>query len=108
MAANERRLGALHEAITNALLEACKGETLPGYTDPETGEEVLDKVLPPSAAILAVGAKFLKDNQITCVPAKDNALGELEEILKARQHKRANRGELQAAQDQAGFLSGLQ
>lgn len=107
MAADERRLGALHEAITSALLEACKGEVLPGYTDPETGEEVPDKVLPPSAAILAVGAKFLKDNQITCVPAKDNQLGELEEILKARQHKRANRGDFQAATDQAGFLTGL-
>lgn len=41
-----------------------------------------------SAADLGVAAKLLKDNSITCVPTTDNAMGELEEKMKAQREKR--------------------
>lgn len=87
MAASETRLGALHEKVTEVLLNALDGEVLPGYG--EGDEAVPEKVIPPSAAIIAAATKFLKDNEITCVPAENNALGELEAKMAARRAKRA-------------------
>lgn len=108
MAANEDVLGKLHTAVAEALSVALEGDLLPGYTDEETGEEVEAKRLPPSAAIIQAATKFLKDNNITCTPSKDNALGELEEKMLARQRKRtASKLDLATATEQTGFLSGL-
>lgn len=85
MAANETVLGALHDAVTRALIEGVKERTLPAYMDPDTGVEVSGDTLPPSAAILTVAAKFLKDNNITCEPSVDNELGELERLMVEKQ-----------------------
>lgn len=105
MAATEKRLGELHNKVAEVLIDALDGEELPGYTDPETDEEVPAKRLPPSAAIIAAATKFLKDNEITCQPAADNALGELEERIKLRRERRdANRTDFEAATKQAGFM----
>lgn len=105
MAANESKLGSLHDIVADTLLEALKGEVLPGYIDPETGEEVPEKRLPPSAAIIAAATKFLKDNNITCAPSEDNSLGELQQIMEARVAKKASRQDLLDAMSQAQFLS---
>jgi len=86
MAASEKKLGSLHEKVTEVLLEALDGEILPGYG--EGDEAVPDKRIPPSAAIIAAATKFLKDNEITCTPAESNALGELEARMAARRAKR--------------------
>ena len=52
MAAQESRLGALHEKLAERFIKA--------LDDPEC-----------PAAILAVAAKFLKDNGIECAPDND-------------------------------------
>jgi hypothetical protein len=82
-------------------------QELPGEVDEETGEVSVIKV-PPSAAILQAAAKFLKDNNITCVPSKDNALGELEEKMRQRQARRsASKTDLAVAREDMGFMTGL-
>jgi hypothetical protein len=111
MAADERTLGGLHEKVTEALNQALDGDVIPGYTEVNeaTGEvtQVPDRKLPPSAAIIAAATKFLKDNNITCAPSEDNAVGDLLGKLKDRQKRRATRLELRDAQADAGFLTGL-
>lgn len=110
MAADEKALGELHTKVTEALSVALDGEELPGYTEEdEDGNEIVvpPKKLPPSAAIIAAATKFLKDNNITCVPAKDNALGELEEKLRNRNASKLNKVDFAAAAEQAAFLNGL-
>lgn len=111
MAADETALGALHTKVAEVLNLALEGEELPGYTDEETGEVFPAKRLAPSAAIIAAATKFLKDNNITCAPSQDNALGELEAKMRERDAKRANKLDLaQAQKDMAstqGFLSVL-
>lgn len=108
MAADERVLGDLHTAVARALAEAMKGQEIPGYLDEETGEETTGGMIPPSAAIIQAATKFLKDNNITCQPSKDNALGELEQIMLDRKNKRlASRDDLRAATEQTSFLTGL-
>ncbi len=84
MAADEKLLGALHTAVANALIAGVTPKEVPGYVDEETGEEIEGGVLLPSPAMLQAAAKFLKDNNVTCEPTKDNALGELEEIMNRR------------------------
>ncbi len=108
MAADETALGGLHEVVAQVLVSVMKGRVVPGYTDEETGEVFPDTVIPPSAAEIQAATKFLKDNNITCAPSKDNSLGELEQIMKDRQKKRAaSRADLRDATEQAGFLNGL-
>lgn len=107
MAANEDLLGKLHEAVTGVLLQAMDGEVLPGYTNPETGEEIPEKKMLPSAAIIAAATKFLKDNEITCVPSGNSKLADLKQQLKERRELRMSREDRMAAQESAGFLSGL-
>lgn len=68
MAATESALGELHDALAKTLTDLVGVET-------------------PSAAVLAVAAKFLKDNNITCAPSTDNALGELEAAIAKRKGK---------------------
>jgi hypothetical protein len=108
MAADEKVLGELHTAVAKVLTEALKGQELPGYFDPETSQEVPGQTLPPSAAIIAAATKFLKDNNITCAPSKDNALGELEEAMKARRAKRiASKTDMRVATEDMAFMNGL-
>lgn len=105
MAASENKLGKLHEKVAEVLLDALDGELLPGYG--EGDEAVPEKRIPPSAAIIAAATKFLKDNEITCTPAENNALGELEARMAARRAKRSgNVVDFQAAQEAASFMAG--
>ena len=104
MAASESKLGALHEKVADVLLTALDGELLPGYG--EGDDAVPDKVIPPSAAIIAAATKFLKDNEITCTPAENNALGELEAKMAARRSKRSgNIVDFGAAHEAASFMA---
>lgn len=103
MAASESVLGKLHTKLTEVLIEALEGAETPGYVDPETGLEVEGTVLPPSAAVMTVAAKFLKDNNITCEPAEDNELGELQRIMAERQKNLRGKPQLSQA-DKADIL----
>lgn len=111
MAANETALGALHVKVTEALSEALNGDVIPGYKieNEATGEieEVPDRKLPPSAAIIQAATKFLKDNNITCAPSEDNAMGDLVNKLKEKQKARISRREIADAKSDMGFLNGL-
>lgn len=111
MAADESALGALHVKVTEVLTEALDGDEIPGYTEVNeaTGEvtEVPPRKLPPSAAIIAAATKFLKDNNITCAPSQDNAVGALVEQLKNKRKLKTSKLELRDAKDDMGFLTGL-
>lgn len=111
MAANEKALGNLHEKLSQVLVECLEGDVLPGYTDDETGEVFPEKRLPPSAAIMTVAAKFLKDNNITCAPSATNAIGAVADLT-ARQKARAERlaatkADYAAAEEGMDFMSGM-
>ena len=103
MAADERALGELHNQVAIALGEALKGIKLP---EQEDADGVIQPAvfLPPSAAIIQAAAKFLKDNQITCAPAADNSLGELEKIMADRNKRKADRADLAAAREATDFI----
>ena len=112
MAAKEKALGLLHEKLATVLTECLEGDLLPGYHDDETGEDVPAKRLPPSAAIMTVAAKFLKDNNITCAPSEDNKMGELTEAMTQRQKDRearrqAAKADFEAAEQDMSFMGGL-
>lgn len=106
MAANETLLGVLHELTANALIEKLKGTPILDEDGNPTGE-----VIPASAADIQAAAKFLKDNQITCAPSDDNAVGKLEQKLKERNQRRINNrptgADLADAKADVSFLSGL-
>lgn len=105
MAASETKLGALHEKVASVLLDALDGELLPGYG--EGDDAVPEKVIPPSAAIIAAATKFLKDNEITCTPAESNALGALEaQMAKRRERRSLSASDLASATAASSFMVG--
>ncbi len=108
MAANETKLGVLHDAVADALTTLIAGTRTEDYIDPETEELVEGTVIPPSAAIITAAAKFLKDNNITCEPSSDNGIGELERIMIDRQNRlRGNsldKADLAGITADAGFM----
>lgn len=108
MAANEKTLGNLHEAVAQALIAGVTPKEVPGYFDEETGEEVAGGVMLPSPAMLQAAAKFLKDNNVTCEPSKDNALGELADIMAKRRAGLAPPSKEDVAEDAAFMGSRLQ
>lgn len=111
MAATHSKLGELHERIAEVLIEAMDGDELPGWTEVnEQTDEVIHhppKRLPPSAALIAAGITFLKNNSITSAPSQDNKLGELEAKLKAKREKKVTQQDMRQAREDMGFMSGL-
>jgi len=91
MAASEDALGNLHDKVANTLNRLLDGTVMPDYVDPETEETVEGQRLEPSSAILTASIQFLKNNNITCAPSDDNALGELKKKMEARQERRKNK-----------------
>lgn len=87
MAASETALGRLHAKLAEVMSEALDGDELPGYLDPDTGKEVPGVKQLPSASVMTVVAKFLKDNEITCAPSEDNAVSDLMNKLADKQRK---------------------
>lgn len=85
MAASETALGKLHSKLAEVMSEALDGEELPGYYDDESGEAIPGKRLLPSASVMTVVAKFLKDNEITAVAEEDTEMGDLMKKLEDRQ-----------------------
>lgn len=107
MAADERALGALHTKVAEVLTRALDGQDLPTGEQDADGNELMQK-LEPSAAIITSAIQFLKNNNITCTPSKDNALGELEEKMRQRRDRRKpGKSDLSAATETMGFMSGM-
>lgn len=107
MAANEQALGNLHNKVAEVLTELLDGTDIPTGEEDEDGNAVVTK-LPPSAAVITSAIQFLKNNNITCTPAEDNRLGELEKKFEERRKKlKANHADMAAAKQDMGFMSGL-
>ena len=107
MAANEKKLGDLHEKVADVLAQALNGHEVDTGEVDDDGKPIKYRMA-PSAAIIAAATKFLKDNDITVVPSQDNALGRLKEAQEARaEARKARRSDLTAASEQMGFLEGL-
>lgn len=94
MAASEETLSSLHEALTTQLLARIN-----------SGEA--------TAADMAVARGILKDNNITCAPGEDNAIGELQKKLDARRAKRekprlvgGTASDLEGAAEAVNFMVG--
>lgn len=93
MAASDKKLGALHEAVADALTEQVNGYTA-------VDEEGREKVVKASPALLSAAIAFLKNNNITA-DAEDNiALRELGEALSARRKKKIPQLNLDEAAEQ--------
>lgn len=110
MSASEGALGALHTKLAEVLAEALDGQVLPAVVD-EDGQVLQEETkMPVSGAVLTATIQFLKNNNITCAPSEDNAIGALEAKMKARQEQRANkRGaanvvDFEAAREGATYL----
>lgn len=95
MAANEALMGALHDALARDLMQ-----------------KIQDGVA--TAAEMSVARGLLKDSNITCAPAADNALGELEAQLAAKKARREARTtgsatpiNFEQAVDNMDFLTGM-
>lgn len=107
--ADEAKLTTIHDMVCDALIDGLTTKQMEDYIDPDTGETSEGMKMPPSAAIIQAATKFLKDNNITCTPAKDNKLGELQAIMEARQAKKRERMQpnvvdLEAARETQSFL----
>lgn len=112
MSASEGALGALHTKLAEVLAEALDGQVLPAVVD-EDGQVLQEETkMPVSGAVLTATIQFLKNNNITCAPSDDNALGELKRKMQERQERREARKakpdatDLAAATEQATWLSG--
>ena len=92
MAASETKLGALHEAVANALTEQVLGyeET----TDSGT------KRVRPGPALLSAAIAYLKNNNITADAEDNEALRNLGQALAARRKKKIPQAALDDAADQ--------
>lgn len=81
MAASRKTLGELHSKLAAVLAEALDGTAATEYD--EDGEPTGKVVTPPAPAVMAVAAKFLKDNSIFGDVESDEHLRELRDKLKA-------------------------
>lgn len=90
MAASEKKLGALHEAVADALTEQVRGYTV-------TKEDGAEEVVKASPALLSAAIAFLKNNNITADAEDNEALRELGNALKARRKKQLPQAALDAA-----------
>lgn len=85
--ASDKRLGLIHNLTAEWALSLLDGTATEEVIDAQ-GEIKLRKVR-PSAAEMAIVRAFLKDNNITCAPSDDNALGRLQQKLAEKQGRRA-------------------
>lgn len=96
----------LHAMLAATLAETLRGrtKTIPAKYDGEGHvlEEEREEVIAPTAAEMAVAAKFLKDNSIFSTPEQDNKMKEMREALAQRQQSRKP-----TAQDKADALATL-
>lgn len=115
MAAKEDKLGSLHEKVADTLALMLEGTKLDAEIDDETGEVRAEAtMIPPSAATITAAIQFLKNNNITCTPSDNNAIGRLKEAQERRAAERdARRDKLKGSSPtdfmpgKADFLDGL-
>ena len=79
---DDSNLNALHEVLAAVLVEQVEARAQ--FTDEDGVEHDISTASP---AMLAVAAKFLKDNNITCSVEDDTNLGRLDELLSNKTKK---------------------
>lgn len=85
MPATDKRLGDLHERLTESLIEGVQERKVKDITLDDYGNEIETvRVVLPAPAVLAVAAKFLKDNAITASVETDEKMAELRAKLGKR------------------------
>lgn len=94
MAASEKVLGTLHEAVADALTEQVKGYVTQEVT---AAGDVVDIPVKPSPALLGAAIAFLKNNNITADVEDNAAMRQLSEALAARRKKKIPQAQLDAA-----------
>lgn len=84
--ASEQALGALHEKLANVLSDMLDDQevTKPTGKDADGNVITVTETIKPSAGVLAVAAKFLKDNSIFADPDQSGAMSEFEQKLNRR------------------------
>lgn len=85
-AAKESKLAALHDVVATVLIEQV-GERAE-EVDEDSGETI--ELYTASPALLTAAMKFLKDNDITCVPAQDSKTQQLKDKLAERKRGHGN------------------
>lgn len=100
MAASEKTLGALHQAVAAALTEQVQGY--------EEQTEEGTKLVRPSPALLGAAIAFLKNNNITADAEDNAALRDLSQALQARRKKKLPQAALEEAAEQYAFTAGMQ
>lgn len=85
MPASAKRLGDLHAALTETLIEHVQDKTVTDVEVDDDGKETTRvHVVRAAPAALAVAAKFLKDNSITADIEVDEKMNELRSKLGQR------------------------
>lgn len=90
-AASTSELAELHQTLAKTLQRIISIETKSELVPNKDGElEVVEVDFVTPSAVLAVAAKFLKDNDITADPDNDDAMDELDAILQGRKKERTS------------------
>jgi hypothetical protein len=103
MAATDKALGTLHQKLAEVLSEALDGTNVEGWEDPESGEVIEAQNIPPSASVLTVVAKFLKDNEVTCDVQQNDELADMTKRLREKQQKLSS-ADLSSIKDHSSFM----
>lgn len=91
MAANIKSLNALHDKLTQMFTKYLDRHLADPVLSPNPAEDAVDEImvdLEPSPAMLAVIAKFLKDNDVTAEP---ETVDNLQEMRRSLEDKRKSR-----------------
>lgn len=88
MAASEKALNELHNAVANVLTHKMSVREVERVVKIDGEEQVVKETVEPTAAELAAAIAFLKNNNITAVPEEDSALAELQKQVAAARAKR--------------------
>ena len=99
MAASDKQLGELHQAVAVALQEQ-----VVGYEE-QTDEGT--KTVRPSPALLGAAIAFLKNNNITADATDNAALRELSDALSARRKKKLPQAALDDAAERFATSQGF-
>lgn len=97
MAASEKKLGDLHEAVADALTEQVKGYT---HTELNREGDEVEIEVKASPALLSAAIAFLKNNNITADVEDNAAMRQLSEALAARRKKKIPQVQLDAAAEE--------
>ena len=95
MAATDKALGTLHQAVATGLTEALKPVPLEG-----------GGILQAPPAYFAAAIAFLKNNNITADPTTNKDLAELGDALRRRRNNRLTPQQMEEAADQFALSQG--